>query len=167
MSRPILGLVTLMLAALVISGCSSVPEKAGSSESLVVIKTEFINPDNLQRGYEIDFNFSRDYPHSWVGQYSWDFNVVVVKESGVELESIALQIHGRFRGQEPTYAVHAPLPYEPGRIAIADLVFVHTIRKAPNNGQSSSLSFRQITDQERADLMQALKADARFASWTQ
>ena len=167
MSRPILGFVTLMLAALMISGCSSIPGKAGSSESLVVIKTEFINPDNLLRGYEVDFNYSRDYPHSWVGQYSWDFNVVVVKESGVELESITAQLSGRFRGKGGAYAVHFPLPYEPGRIAIADFVFVHKIQKAAGNSQSSNFSFRQIADQERADLMQTLKADDRFASWMQ
>jgi hypothetical protein len=165
MSRYFRGFVTLALAAFIFSGCSSIPAKATSEDSLVVIKTEFINPDNLPRGRELCFQFSGDYPVSWVGQYSWDYNLVVIREPGVMLQSIGTSVQAGFRGNAWEPEANRPLPYEPGRIVIADFVFVHKITKTAEHAQMTSLGFRKITAQEKEDLTQALRSDDRFASW--
>jgi hypothetical protein len=162
--------IGVMVALLVIgfSGCASFPTKGTADDSLIVIKTEIVNSENLPRGYEIVFHYSGGYPDSWVGEYSWTFSAVKVREQGVTLQSLSMQISGRFRGDEPTYPVNMPLPYEPGRVAIADFVFVHRIQSAgTSGGQQSNLEFRKITQQEKDDLMQTLTADGRFASWMQ
>jgi hypothetical protein len=165
MNRYLKGFVTLALVAFMFSGCASVPAKATSDDSLVVIKTEFINPDNLPRGRELNFQFSGDYPVSWVGQYSWGYNLVVIRESGVMLKSIGTSVQAGFRGNSWEPEVNLPLPYEPGRIVIAVFVFVHKVAKTGDHSQTTNLGFRKITDQEKDDLMQELKSDGRFASW--
>jgi hypothetical protein len=158
-------LAPLALGALVFWGCSSIPAKAASDESLVVIKTEFINPENLARGYEVFFNYSGDYPSTWVGQYSWDFNVVVIREPGVKLLSYGARIQANMRGDSKDYEADLPMPYEPGRIVVADYVFSHRIEKTAEHKYMSYIGFRKITAQEKDDMVQALKADGRFASW--
>jgi hypothetical protein len=165
MKRALWKLTALAFGAAVFWGCSSIPQKAASDESLVVIKTEFINPENLDRGFEIFFNYSGDYPSSWVGQYSWDYNVVVVKESGLKLLSYGGRVQGNMRGESKDFDVDLPLPYEPGRIVIANFVFSHKIEKTAEHHFLSTTGFRAITAQEKEDLMKALKADGRFASW--
>jgi hypothetical protein len=155
----------LALAALVLWGCSSIPGKNAPEESLVVIKTEFINPLNLTRGYEMAFNYSGGYPASWVGQYSWDFNALVVREPGVMLKTVSPRIQAGMEGKGNDLPVDFTLPYEPGRIAVADFVFVQDIRKVGENSSRIYWSFRTIKPQEKEDLVQALKADDRFASW--
>jgi hypothetical protein len=160
-------LVLLAIAALMFSGCSSIPAKAAPDESMVIIKTEFINPESLARGFEMFFNYSGGYPSSWVGQYSWDFNVVVVREPGVKIQSYGAQIQAQFRGDSKEHEVNLPLPYEPGRIVIADYVFQHRIEKTDEHKFMSYTGFRDITPQEKDDLMKALKSDGRFASWMQ
>jgi hypothetical protein len=142
------------------------PAKTAPEESLVVIKTEFINPENLSRGFEMFFNYSGDYPSSWVGQFSWDY-VVVIREAGVKLLSYGGRIQAGMRGEFPDYEVDIPLPYEPGKIVVADYVFSHRIEKTAEHKFMSHIGFRDITAQEKEDLMQALKADGRFASWMQ
>jgi len=166
MKKALWKLAALTLGAAVVWGCSSIPEKAASDESLVVIKTEFINPENLDRGFEIFFNYSGDYPSSWVGQYSWDFNVVVAREPGLKLLSYGGRVQGNMRGEAADYDANLPLPYEPGRIVIADFVFSHKMEKTAEHHFLSTTGFRAITAQEKEDLMKALKADGRFASWT-
>jgi len=146
-------------------GCSSVPAKVHESDSLVVIKTEFINPERLPRGFEVRFHYSGGYDDSWVGQYSWDFAVIVVRERGVMLESLGTQLQAQYRGQTPVNQVNLPLPYEPGRIAIADFVFSHKIEKTAEREQMSTFGFRRITAEEKNDLIAELRADERFAGW--
>ena len=165
MKRPLWKLAALALGALVIWGCSSIPERAASEESLVIIKTEFFNPFNLARGYEMAFTYSGDYPASWVGQYSWDFNAVVVREPGVLLKTVSPHIQANMRGSGNDLPVDFILPYEPGRVAVADFVFVQRIEKVGDNSSQIYWSFRTIKPQEKEDLMQAFKADGRFASW--
>ena len=167
MNKGIMFLVPLALVGLMLVGCASIPAKVTPDDSLVVIKTEFVNPDNLPRGREIRFNYSGDYPPSWVGQYSWDFNIVVIKEPGVTLKTISTQLQANFRGEPWEEVVNWTLPYEPGQIVIADYVFVRKIEKTGEHSQSGSMGFRKITDQEKADLMAAIKSDGRFGSWTQ
>jgi hypothetical protein len=165
MKRCVLGLIALALAALVFSGCASVPAKASSDESLVVIKTEFINPDNQPRGFERSFLFSGGYPPSVVGQYSWDFNIVVIREPGVLLQSIGSSIQAGFHGEGGENAINLPLPYEAGQLVIADFVFVHKVEKTGQHELTSTMSFRRIENQEKADLMNSFKDDGRFSSW--
>jgi hypothetical protein len=133
----------------------------------VVIKTELLNPNNLPRGRELIFKYSGDYPASWVGQYSWDFNIVVVREPRVTLKSIGTQLQGNFRGDAWEEEVNLPLPYAPAQIVIADFVFVFKIARTSENSLTNSMDFRLITDQEKADLLAAIKSDGRFGSWTQ
>lgn len=167
MKRVFWGLAPLALATLVISGCSSIPAKAAPEESLVIIKTEFINPENLARGFEMAFNYSGDYPASWVGQYSWDFNVVVVREPGVTLKSIGPRLQAGYRGGAKDLDVNFILPYEPGRIVVADFVFEQSMKKTGERSFMNYWRFRTITAHEKDDLMQAFKDDERFASWFQ
>ena len=157
----VLGALTL----LVVSGCSSIPPKTASDECLVVIKTEFVNPDSLPRGFELVFNYSMGYKASWIGEYSWDYNLVAIKGPGVEIESIGTRIQANFRGETPEYAVHIPLPYEAGTIVIADFAFVQSIKKTAEHSQSSSFDFRKLTDEEKQDLMKTFSEDPSFASW--
>ena len=157
------GIIVLAVAA--VSGCASFPAKGAPDESLVVIKTEFINPENLPRGFEVVFRFSDGYPDSWVGQYSWDYSLVKVNAPGATLASLGTKVGGGFRGDEKAYNLDIPLPYEAGHIVIADFVFVHTMRKTGDNAQSSRFDFRAITPQEKDDLMAALKEDGRLDSW--
>ena len=165
MKRSLWKLAALTLGALVFWGCSSIPAKTASDESLVVIKTEFINPESLDRGYEVFFNYSGDYPSTWVGQYSWDFNVVVVREPGVKLLTYGAQIQANMRGKSGDYEANLAMPYEPGRVVVADFVFSHRIEKTAERKYMSYIGFRNITPKEKEDVMQALKADGRFASW--
>jgi len=166
MKRSLWKLAALAFGALVVWGCSSIPQKAASDESLVVIKTQFINPLNLRRSFEMAFNYSDDYPSSWVGQYSWDFNIVTIKQPGVKLKSVGPHISAGYHGGAKDIEVNYPLPYEPGRIVIADFVFVQTMERVTENSFMNRWRFRTITAQEKEDLMQAFKADGRFASWT-
>jgi|GEM_PF-3571222 len=165
MKRSLWKLAAAAFGALVIWGCSSIPQKAASDESLVVIKTEFINPLNLRRSFEMAFNYSGDYPASWVGQYSWDFNIVPIKEPGVRLKSVGPRISAGFRGDAKNFDVDFVLPYEPGRVVIADFVFVQTLEKTGENSYMNRWSFRTIKPQEKEEMMKALKADGRFATW--
>jgi hypothetical protein len=155
------------LAALLFAGCASIPARATSDDCLVVIKTVFENPDNLDRGRELIFNFSAGYPAAWVGQYSWDYNLVVVREPGVVLQSIGTKVQVSYRGEKSEHAIDVPLPYEPGRIAIADYVFVYRIEKSGERSMMSSMRFRDITDAEKDDLLALIASDPGFASWVQ
>lgn len=149
----------------VLAGCSTIPPKVHEGDSLVVIKTEFINPDRLPRGLEVRFHYSGGYDDTWVGQYSWDFSILVVRERGVTLESLGTQLQSRFRGDTPEHQVSLPLPYEAGRVVIADFVFSHKIEKTEDQRQQSTFGFRRITPEEKDALMAELKADERFAGW--
>lgn len=155
----------LAVIAGVLAGCSSIPAKVNENDSLVVIKTEFINPDRLPRGYEVRFHYSRGYDDSWVGQYSWDFSILVVRDKGVTLESVGTQLQSQFRGKTPVGQVNLPLPYDPGQVVIADFVFSHKIEKTGEREQTSSFGFRRITPEEKDALMAELKADERFTAW--
>jgi hypothetical protein len=158
-------LFVVAIAALSFAGCATFPEKVNPDECLVVIKTEFINPYNLARGRELTFKFSGDYPPSVVGQYSWDFNVVVVRESGVMLKSVDTIFQGGYRGEAWELAANMPLPYEPGRTVIADFVFVDKIEQVAEHRYTTNLGFRKITAEERDQLRQMLDSDDLFASW--
>lgn len=162
-----LPLATLLLSAFLLAGCASIPARATSDDCLVVIKTVFENPDNLDRGRELVFNFSAGYPESWVGQYSWDYNLVVVKEPGVVLQTIGTRVQVYYRGDESEHAIDLPLPYEPGRIAIADYVFVYRIEKTGERSMTSSMRFRDITADEKSALLALITSDPGFASWVQ
>ena len=159
--------VLVAVVAFVFSGCSSIPAKEAREDSLVVIKTEFINPDSLPRGRELSFVLSGDYPPSRVGEFSWDFSLAVIREPGVMVKSIGTELQGNFRGQDWNPDVNVPLPYAAGQIVIADYALVHKIEKTGPNSQSTTLYFRKITPQEKDDLMNALLGDERFASWKQ
>jgi hypothetical protein len=119
----------------------------------------------LRRGSEIVFQYSDGYAESWFGQYSWDYNLVLIKKPGVELIGIANRLQGGFRGSEDAYKLNMPLPYEKGRIVIADFAFVQTITKTGEHAQRTEFSFRRITQQEKEGLMQAFRNDGRFSSW--
>jgi hypothetical protein len=165
MRRTVRNLVLLAVVSLAFVGCASIPSKASSNDCLVVIKTEFINPDNLPRGRELTFNFTGGYAPSLVGQYSWDYCLVVVREPGVILQSIGTQVQAGYRGRDGQPTANLPVPYEPGKIVVAEYVFVHKIVQTEMHGQTSSLEFRRITAQEKDDLTRVLDADNRFASW--
>jgi hypothetical protein len=155
------------LVLTILSGCSSIPAKVTEDDSLVVIKTEFINPENLQLSHEMVFHYSDGYPDSWVGQYSWDYSLIVIRKPGVKLLSYGLQIQGGYRGNSPVYPANFPLPYEAGRIVITDFVLVQEIKKTGMNEQTTNHGFREITQQEKDDLMQKLINDGSFAAWKQ
>jgi hypothetical protein len=165
MKKVAAGLGALALCVLLVAGCTSIPAKAAPEDSLIVVKTEFVNPDGLPRGAELQFKFSKGYEATWIGQYSWDYCVVAIKEPGVEIESLSLRVQANFRGESPEYALHIPLPYEAGKIVIVDFAFVHTIKKTSEHSQSSSFSWRKLEDQEKQDLLKTLAGDESFASW--
>ena len=165
MGRALRSLAVPAVLAFVLVGCASIPPKVTPDDCLVVIKTQFINPDNLPRGRELTFNFSGGYPPSLVGHYSWDYTLVVVRESGVILQSIGTQVQAGYRGRDGQPTANLPVPYDPGKIVIAEYVFVHTIAQTEMHAQTSSLGFRKITSREKADLRQVLDADPRFAAW--
>jgi hypothetical protein len=165
MKKVVAGLGALALFVLLVAGCTSIPAKASPQESLVVIKTEFVNPDSLPRGFELQFKYSKGYEATWIGQYSWDYSVVAIKEPGVEIESIGARVQAHFRGENPEYAVHVPLPYQPGKIVIADFAFVHEIKKTGERGQSSQFSFRKLEENEKQSLLKTLSEDESFSTW--
>lgn len=159
--------VPCFLAALLLAGCASIPAKATNDDCIVVIKTVFENPDNLDRARELLFNFSGGYPAAWVGQYSWDYNIVVVREPGVVLQTIGTRVQASYRGEKWEQQANMPLPYEPGRIAISDYVFVYKIEKTGQHSSMSSMRFRPITAVEKDDLLALITSDPGFASWVQ
>jgi hypothetical protein len=167
MRKSVQGLFVIAVVALVLAGCASFPAKVTSDDCLVVIRTQFVNPFNAPRGREITFKFSGNYPPSVVGQYSWDFNLVVVRENGVMLQSIGTSLQGGFRGPEWEGQANLPIPYQPGKIVIADYVFVDTITQTEEHRYSTSFGLRKITNEERDALQQMLDNDDRFASWRQ
>ncbi len=156
--------VALVLA---MAGCSSTSTaRTTDADSLVVFKTEFINPDRLPRGFEMKFHFSGDYPETWVGQYSWDFIAERIHEPGVVLQRVGFQVQAGFRATDvPPVTVNASMPYEAGQIVIADYVFVHEIHKTAENHQQSNIRFRRITQDEKDALMKEVSSDERFSSW--
>ena len=153
-----------LMCAFLLAACATVPEKATEADSLVVIKTEVSNPRGLERGHEMVFHFSGGYPDSWVGQYSWDFNLVVVKESGVMLESYGAVLQAG-RGESKVHPVNFPLPYVPGGVAVADFVFTMKIEETAMYETTTTTGFRRITQQERDQLVETLRKDGRFTGW--
>ncbi len=152
-------------AVIFLAACATIPEKAAETDSLVVIKTEVSNPRGLQRGHEMVFHYSGDYKDSWVGQYSWEYNLVVVKESGAMLKSYGASLQGGFRGESTEHPLNIPLPYESGRVAIAEFVFIMKIEETGMHEYTTTTDLRLITEEEKAALMESLKQDERFATW--
>ena len=155
-------------AAIVLGSCASAPQKAAQDECLVVIKTEIINPDGLQMGRDWVLNYSGGYPSSHLGDFNGAFMTVIIKSDSITTVSIGTEVRSGYTGPKAEYKFVAPLPYDPGKITIADFVITDTLSRSSTspNGHVSSIGARKITSMERSDLMSEISQDSSFASWS-
>lgn len=167
----LLCLVILAAVTLFSGGCSSIPERAGPDECLVVIKTERINTNGapIGRGYYLHYSGdSRPDTPSHIGDNSGKFVTVVIKSRSARVEWVSTAPVGSFRGDTTSFLFYVPLPYEPGKAEVADFVVTETIERGSTPTVAEyfdRISLRRITSEEKDALMSDIKADSSFGSW--
>ncbi|HVP19127.1 MAG TPA: hypothetical protein VMU36_09030 [Spirochaetia bacterium] len=159
--------VQLLLTALLIAGCASAPAKSSSQDSLVVIKTDIINPDGLPLGRDFYLNYSGDYPSSRLGDNLGKYLTVVIRDGSAMTASIGTQTKAGFIGAKAEYPFVVPLPYERGTIVVADFVLIFAMTRASEhpNGFMSKIDVRKITNEEKEALMKVFRGDGAYAEW--
>ncbi len=147
---------------LLITGCVSVPQKKGPDDSLVVIMCEIANPDKLSLGRKYKLHFSCDTSPVLATPH---FVTVLVREPGVELISVRSWLTSEYTGKSTVDDFKILMPFNPGKLIIADFVFLRKAKKIDDRSVSFSYEFRKITKEERDLLMTKLRQNRSFAQW--
>jgi hypothetical protein len=156
-------LFAIVLLALSISGCASAPAKKSDDDCLVIIMTETINPSRVEEARHYEFSFTGTAPTVRVKPH---FTPVLLHEPGVQIAAISSWVQGdNVRGSKSNDKTELLLPYAPGKLVIADFVFVQTYKQENNRTISCGVKLRQISPEEKGKLIAYLKADAGYAPW--
>lgn len=158
---PVIILFAAAVAVLAAS-CSSVPEQKTGDDCLVVILSELVNPDNLTMVRIYRFNLSNDYPSAYANSA---FSTILLREPGVELTSLSSMTGHGYQGEKSEEKVGLLLPYSPGKLVVADFVFVRTAKKTGDTTVQTDTKFRDITPEEKEDLLARLRKDPKYSSW--
>jgi hypothetical protein len=163
--------LVLLASFLALTGCASlaqiggpatVPKLTSPDDCLVIIKTETINPEKIPEGRAYIFNLSGNYPTVYA---DFKFAAFKISEPGVELKSISSHVGVGFTGDKASDEVGMVLPYDPGRLVIADIVFVQTYKKIDSSHATSSVKFRKITNEEKEKLFTFLSSSEKYSAW--
>ena len=172
MAKSILTAFFTILIALSLFSCAGGPPPGPSSpdDCLVVIKTDFI----LGKGVDATHQSARQYALELSGGYGHismqsGYSTAVVHEPAVRVTAITSVLPGNYIGGASNDPIkgNVILPYKPGSFVVADFVFVKRIEKdqTRENSLIDYQGFRLITESERAEHIERLKADLASGTW--
>lgn len=156
--------VCLLLAVflLFLQACSSVPEKQTEDDCMVVMLCETKNPENLPIGRMYKFHFTGEIPPVSMNS---SYSTVIIREPGIKLKAITSSVAGNYTGERSEHEAGVLLPYEPGKLVVAEFVFVRTYKKVSDNTVQSSIDLRKITREERERLLAKLRLNKKYSAW--
>jgi len=157
---------TTMLIAVVLTllaaGCVSVPQPASPDDCLIAVMTETINKDHLEEGRDYRFVLSGAYKPVLIKA---KVTLIQVSEPAVSIQGISSSVKGQFTGDSSMDKANILLPYDPGRIMIADFVFVKKYERVNAQSITSNIKLRKITPEEKAKLLDYFKSEKAYDGW--
>jgi len=168
MKKRLFFVLATLAAVLAFVGCAGGPPKLKTSgDCLIVVKSDFIQNAKLSAGSQA----SRDFEFVFSGDYApvdvkRDYTMFVVKEPAVMVSKIRGKLRPGWVGKPYVITCAKILPYEPGRVVVADFVFeVRAEKDKMENWYYQKVTLRNTKDQEREEMLEKFRADPAFASW--
>lgn len=143
-----------------------VPEKLSSDDCLVIIKTTVTNPDDhpVARRYSLRVTGNDNKIRIMQGKDS--FIYVLVKNDEYQIETMhSVVVGNNWKGKPTEYQVGISLPYEPGKLIIADVGFDLNTNRIKRHEYMSEPSFFDVSEEEKENLLEKLKGRGDFSDW--
>jgi len=158
----------LVVALLVLAGCSSVPKPSSADDCLVLIRTEFNNSTTypVMRKYRI--GLSTGGQTIQVPTIKSSYITIVLKEPGVVINSITSDVNDASAyGDSSKGKAKIELPYKPGFAVVADFCIVQQMKYGDTpNSFTSGLNLRKIEQFEKDELLQSLRDGNKLEGWS-
>lgn len=155
-------ILALAILTLAFSGCATAPAVSSPDDCLVVIPCKTVNNGGAGESRYYQFTFTGDTKPVKANS---DYAFVVLHQPGVETTGIESWVGSDARGKQWKDEVKILMPYEPGRLVIADFVFVRTFTKKSANETLSDIDIQKLSAYEKSSLLDKFKADSAFAKW--
>lgn len=124
-----------------------------------------INPQGIATARSYYFDFSDDRP-SIEAKDNTGYMQVFLREPGLKIIRMRSEVTGSgFRGESYYQDLDIELPYEPGRLVIADFAFVQEYAEIGRTTVSADVRFRPIPASERDELRTEFLERPEAAMW--
>lgn len=158
-------LFAIAAIALSLAACASIPEPKDPSECLVIIKTEKNNSASapVTRNYQLAL--TKDGKLYSIPDAKSSFVMIVTSAPSDAITRIRSSVGENATGGSSNSTVNIPLPYRAGSAVVADFAFVQDIKAVDSNSYTSNMSLREVTDAEKAELLEQLAKDGKLKGW--
>lgn len=160
-------IILFTLAVFLLASCTSVPEKLSSDDCLVIMKTTVTKEkDSYKAGRSYSLKISNNDDWVKIAKDKDSFIYFVINNEDDYIEAMKSYVIGHnMSGRNSEFPVEIDLPYEPGKLIIADIGFDLKITYESSGTFMNEPGIFKLSEEEKEKLLRKIQGRGDFSSW--